>query len=214
MIINAHTHQPSSADISVINFYPYQSIPEVRENDLLSAGLHPWFLKDINIDEALIQLEALCQNQKIAVVGECGLDKNMDNIEIQKNVFKCHIELSEKHKLPIVIHSVKTHHFILEMRNKLTATMPWLVHGFQGSKELALQFSSQNIFISFGAAIMVHPDKFQTILNQVDLDFVLFETDDKNISISEIYQQAAKLLNMPVGLLEKRIENNFKRWIG
>ncbi|WP_066630357.1 TatD family hydrolase [Labilibacter marinus] len=213
MLIDAHTHSASKGvDLSIINCYP----SEVQLNDsyVYSCGIHPWYIKPEKTEEWISGIDSLCKNNNIVAIGECGLDKNIDDLEYQKEVFKTQIRLSEQYKLPCIIHSVKTHHLILEIKKETRAQMPWLVHGFSGSIETAQQFASQNIFISFGENLIKHPDKFKKLLNQVDMDFVLFETDDSDVTIQEVYREAAKLLNKDLAWLENKIEMNFNRFLG
>ncbi|TLX77084.1 TatD family deoxyribonuclease [Labilibacter sediminis] len=212
MIIDAHTHRVKNKSAkALINFYPYEDVSKIREGDLLSAGIHPWFIHQHNVDDAFLKLEKLCENKIIDAIGECGIDHYVEDIETQKNVFKRHIAFSGRYKLPMVIHSVKTSHLMLEMHKMHAQNFPWIIHGFQGKIETAKQFSKQNIFISFGEKLLEQPQKYKSLLNEVDMDFVLFETDDCKREVIEIYQAAAEMLNLPLPELEKRIENNFNR---
>ncbi|MGQ1785489.1 TatD family hydrolase [Saccharicrinis sp. GN24d3] len=214
MLIDCHTHQRSpKADIAIINQYPYDFKSD-SEKHKYSCGIHPWFIQEDKIKSWLNVLVTLCQQKKIVAIGECGLDKNIENIEFQKNVFEPQIRLSEQYKLPVVIHSVKTHHLISEIRKKCHVKQPWIIHGFNGSIEMGQQFVKQNIFISFGQDLIKRPDKFQKILSRLNMDFVLLETDDCDISIVDVYRQAAKLLNLDMGLLENKIEANFNSVFG
>ena len=210
MIIDTHTHiLKEAAGVSVLNFYPYDDLPKVEMPNLLSCGIHPWFIQENKLDIWLRNIEHYCQKKTIIAIGECGLDKNIENIQLQKEVFKRQISLSEQYGLPMIIHSVKMYHMVLEIRKITQAKQPWIIHGYQGSIETANQFVKQNIFISFGESLLKKSDKLKSVLNQIDIDFLLFETDDSNISIKAIYKHAAKLLGLDEGLLEKKIESNF-----
>lgn len=97
-----------------------------KENKFLSLGIHPWDLSNnakedsIKIEKALNKIESIIQNNKIFGIGECGLDKliNID-LEYQKNIFVKQIELSIKYNKPLIIHSVKTHNNIIELKKNL-----------------------------------------------------------------------------------------------
>lgn len=132
-------------------------------------------------------------------------------MNLQKSIFEQQIALSEKYTLPLIIHSVKTHHLVLELKKQINAKQTWIIHGYNSSVQTAQHFIDQEIFISFGENLIKHPDKFKNILNQVDLNFVLLETDDSNIGIGDVYRQAAKLLDMELNVLIKKIEENFKQ---
>ncbi len=212
MLINIHTHRIADADITILNSYPDVQLPDLESPHKLSCGIHPWYIHQFNAEEALSTLEWHCSHGKIQVLGECGLDVNIENISFQKEIFIRQIELSEKYGLPIIIHSVKTHHFILELRNQLNCNQPWLVHGYTGSKETAQQFAKQNIFISFGKFLIRHSERADTLINQTDLNFILLETDDSDYKIEEIYNQAASLLKIPTPELEHIMHSNYIRF--
>ncbi len=212
MLIDCHTHRLKlDADVSILNCYPENKLPESNGSHKLSCGIHPWFVEGSEIDILLNKIEKMCLQNKIVAIGECGLDKNRGALILQKSVFIEQIGLSEQYGLPCILHSVKSHHLVLKARKQLAAKQPWLIHGFNGSIEMILQLSKQNIFISLGENLIKYPDRFKRLLNQVNMDFVLLETDDSDISITAIYEQAATLLEIPMGKLEKRIEANFKR---
>ena len=208
MLIDVHTHKKSEgADLSVVNLYPEDVA--LSGSHIYSCGIHPWYIQEEKVKEWLSHIEQLCRQQKIVAIGECGLDKNSENIKLQKDVLKAQIKLSEQYKLPVIIHSVKTHHRVLELRKTTLSRQPWIIHGYNGSIETLKQFARQNIFVSFGEKLIRYPDKMQQLLNQVNLDFVLLETDDSDISIVEIYRQFSKLLGMEQEELETKIETNF-----
>ncbi|GAF03522.1 TatD family hydrolase [Saccharicrinis fermentans] len=215
MFFDCHTHHYSVGDhVSVINYDPGDPIFRTVRLPICSCGIHPWYIHAYKIDNDLAQIESLCLHQKIVAIGECGLDKNTDDLELQKCVFERQIRLSERYELPLIIHSVKTHHIISEIRKRSKSKQPWIVHGYKGSIEMAQQFVKQNIFISFGENLLSHGHKFEMLLQQVNMDFVLFESDDSHISIVDVYEQAARLLCLDVRWLEKKIEMNFNTVFG
>ena len=215
MFIDCHTHHYSQGDhVSIINYNPGDPIFSSLKLPLCSCGIHPWFIHADTIENNLTQIEYLSLHKKIVAIGECGLDKYTNDLGLQEHVFKRQIELSEQYGLPVIIHSVKTHHIISEIRKKSLAKQPWIIHGYKGSIEMAQQFVKQNIFISFGENLMMDGHKFEKLLQQVNMDFVLLESDDSRISIVDVYKQAASLLGRDVSWLEKKIEMNFNTVFG
>jgi TatD DNase family protein len=212
MLINAHTHHIIEADISVINTYPYESFPEVIAPNMYSCGIHPWHIFEEDIEKSLLLIKGLCESKSIQAIGECGLDKNIEDMELQMHIFKDQIKLSEEFGLPVIIHSVKTHHLITEIRKKVKARQNWMIHGFCGSVETAHQLIKQKNFLSFGEFLMKHPEKMKSVLKQVDLNFVLLETDDKVFPIETLYKQVANWLGISLEYLETQITHNFKRF--
>ncbi len=211
MFINAHTHKLGKGDIVIFNKYPLDEFPEVAENVLFSCGIHPWFIKDTNLEQSFDAIRIHCERNQIIAIGECGLDKYIENMPLQEEVFIKHIQISEQYKLPLIIHSVKSHHLILEIRKKSKAKQSWIIHGFNGSTETAQQFIKQNIFLSLGPNLFKNRDKVFKLLNTIDMNYVLFETDDTDIDIRKIYFDATCILNKSESEIEHQIMSNFKR---
>lgn len=209
--INIHSH--SSKNVSVLdsieiyNTNPMQDfvIPHLA----FSAGIHPWDAENKNIDWYLSLLQKLIKHENCIAVGECGLDYSTNtNKQLQQTLFKHHINLSESSQLPLIIHCVRAFHDLLAIRKALSPSMPWIIHGFTRKEETALQCINSGMYISFGSAILrkqeTHP------IEIVPKNKLFLETDTTDIDISEIYQNAAKLMNLTTEELCQIIEVNFK----
>lgn len=211
MIIDSHTHQISDADIAILNFYPENPKPIVHPSILLSCGIHPWFIKSMNLEEAFKRLEQLCANKEIQAIGECGLDTHAGDLELQKMVFERQIKLSDQYQLPLIVHSVKTHHLVLNYKKQSKSKQFWIIHGFNSTIESAQQFIKQEIFISFAQNLILNPIKATKLLNQMDTNYLLLETDNSATNIREIYKSIASLMHITVHQLENKIAQNFKK---
>ncbi len=219
MFVNAHTHILNPEESSVINIYPWDQLPALSKQHLLSCGIHPWHINNIQLEKAFAQLRNLCEKQLISAIGECGLDKYVEDIPKQEVIFLQQIELSEYYQLPLIIHSVKSHHLILNDRKKTKAKQPWIIHGFSGSFEMAEQYIKQNIFLSLGPNLFRSMEKAKQLINRININFVLLETDDTDMDIKDIYLKTKDLLGISENELENKLMLNFKRifkegWIG
>lgn len=112
---DAHTHTFSKEEnvLSVVNKYP------VSENfsHRFSIGIHPWFIKVKTLNTQFTVLEEKIQHKNCLAIGECGLDKLTEvDFQTQKEVFVTQIQLSEKYKKPLIIHCVKAHQEIIELK--------------------------------------------------------------------------------------------------
>ena len=91
--------------------------------------------------------------------------------------------------------------------------MPWMVHGFVGSEQLAEQLIRANICISFGSAILdPHREKVRESLRFVAAkypQFLFLETDESDSGIAAIYAETEKCLEIPKDLLLHTINNNY-----
>ncbi len=199
MYLNAHTHQTNADHNSII-------ISNIRVNDeaitlpqgdniFFSAGIHPWDLKDLR--SAWYENLAILLNYKqVLAVGECGLDKNIDTaLEFQLEVFTRHIQLSEAHQLPLIIHNVGYSHEILRLHKSLQIKQAWIIHGFRGKPELALQYLQAGFYLSYGEKF--NPESVKI----TPLDKLLIETDESQVPIEDLYHSIAELLGCEVGEL-------------
>ncbi|NJM16634.1 MAG: hypothetical protein HC896_15845 [Bacteroidales bacterium] len=101
-------------------------------------GLHPWFIKPETEENDFLAIENACKEKKIMAIGECGLDKlKAPPMARQIEIFNRHVALSETYKIPMIIHCVRAHDQVIAARQAQLASMPWILHGFAGSKELA-----------------------------------------------------------------------------
>lgn len=214
MFYNIHTHSVNNNENirAIVNIENTIDI-SLYNNQLYSYGIHPWKVSETDnlFDNKIKELNYLCSNNMLTAIGECGVDMLYPDVEKQKQVFVSQIEISEYYKLPVIIHSVKANHIILELRKTTKSTQPWIIHGFNGSVQLAKQFADKNIYVSFGEAILKNPDKYKSIINAIDLNYMFLENDISKKSIIDIYNQAADLLGINIVDLQKKIQNNIDK---
>lgn len=141
-----------------------------------SLGLYPSFSKEKkNIIEK--ELEFIKKNKnKIISIGECGLDYQIpEDKKKQKDMFLKAIELCEKLKKPIIVHSRKAEKECLDLleSSKLKKV---LLHCFSGKKSLIKRGYALGYYFSIPANI-VKLQHFQTLVGMVDMSKLLTETD-------------------------------------
>ncbi len=212
MYINIHTHRcDESADIYILNCHSQNTIPEKNTKELLSCGIHPWYLKELDIEKVLREINSYASSRKIVAIGECGLDSNCQNIELQRYAFEKQICISEEQKLPLIIHSVKQHHEVLRLRKKYKSTQPWIVHGFRGKIDLFKQFEKQNIFVSLGPSFFKDVKKAKLFMDKANLRYLFLETDDTEMEIKQLYDFVEENTIISNDMWIEIIEDNFKK---
>lgn len=211
--IDFHTHKqdiPDSNIIQVINLFPngYSGQP------YCSMGVHPWYIKEINIESDFKVIRDNIELKNILSIGECGLDKICDvDYELQKKVFDAQIQIAEEFFVPIVIHCVKSYRELLEQKRKSASGIDWIIHGFKGSVELAKQLMNEEFYFS------VSPTEKWSVkqingLKIIPLEKLFLETDDSDVSIKIIYQNYSNLTETPIEQLKEQILNNFNKILG
>lgn len=165
---NFHTHQFTNQSniLELVNQYPQDfdaSIP------FYSIGIHPWYIKDEQIDTDLKIIEEKLQTKNCLALGECGLDKRIEiPLEQQIKVFEKQLALAEKYNKPVVIHCVAAFQEVIEIKKRLKISVPLIIHGFSKNSQIASQFIKEGFYISFGKYLLKNPDLkavFQNVPN-------------------------------------------------
>lgn len=206
MFLDAHTH--SSEGNGIYNFIVGKD--SILPSRPYSSGIHPWYLSDVTFEEQLNQLKTYAENPLCIAIGEAGLDKRCETPwETQTRAFKKQIELAEQLQKPLIIHCVKAHQELLPY--KKTNSVPWILHGFNQKQTVGHPLLEHGFYVSFGKALLQEESNASSFIRQVPSDRIFLETDEAEFSIKEIYQAAAKRLDLPLEKLESILQANFDR---
>lgn len=207
MLIDIHSHQDEPIDgIRVVNLIFESNKLYTNLPPYFSVGIHPWYIEN-DITTQLGQLFDFIVKHRPVAIGECGLDKIKGaDLLIQESVFRAQIELSERHKLPLIIHCVKTFEKVIELKKIFNPEMPWIIHGFNKKPELAKQLIQQGFYIS----INKFSSNTQKALLEIPIEKLFLETDEQTSPLSELYEKVASTKNITRKELENSILNNFK----
>lgn len=203
-LYNCHTHIARNPELEIFSSFPGQ-----RSTTFHSIGIHPWKVTE---KQATKELQILNNsiNSKTLALGEIGLDKlTGPALKIQKDVFKKQIEISEKEKLPVILHCVKSWNEISSLKRELNPKQIWIFHGFNKANIL-MDVLKENVMISIGAAIL-NNIKLQHTISEIPNNMLLLETDNSEIQIEVIYEKVAQLKGITLLLLTEIIDQNFKR---
>ena len=217
-ILDIHTHK--SEDVShgraIINFpLPVDdslclSALGVRtagkEGYFYSAGIHPWKLTERNAEEQFELLQQLLVKEQFVAVGEAGFDKlTAAPMELQVRMFEKQVELSEKYRLPLIIHCVKAMEELLAVKKEFRPVQPWIWHGFRGKPQQARQLMENGMYLSFGEH---YPE--QTV-RTMPVDRMFLETDDSPVDIEEVLHRVARTRGTDVEELRQAIRENIQK---
>ena len=185
-------------------------------------GIHPWHIKAAAENWAE-DLAALLQNDPLAFVGECGIDRLKNpNTEAQLAIFKTHIKLAKQYNRALIIHAVKAD-CVLE---PLLAELPerTVFHSFTGSIEWGQQIQNRGLFIGLNFSILRKKNAAQ-IIKSLNLSRVLLETDgpyqsgEKGVetmpqNLPQLAQKIAELRGISVAELAKHLNTARLNFIG
>lgn len=204
MYINIHSHHAGTG--TVIQNY-YSGFAAIPATGYYSAALHPWYITEIVWQQELALLTAVSNQKNIVAIGECGLDKICDtNFVLQQTVFAAQIQLANTISKPLIIHCVKAYDEVLEALRQQQNKMPVIFHGFNKSKELAMQLIHKGYYLSFGGALA--QPHLQTVLAALPVEKIFLETDDAAVSIENIYKLAAAALQIDINALSLQLQKN------
>lgn len=217
--LDIHTHTKLSIDDSVsVNCLSLEDLrSETTRSEFSSAGIHPWWLEEINSDEIITlkkHVENLAKTGKLWAIGETGFDRTYPEfLDLQKELFDWHLNLAEAHNLPMVIHNVRAGSDFLEVLKRVKPTIPWIFHDFRGNEELvkSLLKLHPKCFFSFGISLDNSP-QVRELLPLLPLENIFLETDNqKHLDIHDIYIRASEALKIDVDFLKSQIWHNFKK---
>ncbi len=140
---------------------------------------------------------------QVLAIGESGFDRlRGGDIESQFKAFKCHIKKSEEFGKPLIVHMVRSSDLLLKTRKDLTVHEPWIIHGFRGKPQEALQLLRAGMFLSFGEYYNVEA------LRATPTDRLFLETDESTCGIETIYNKVACDLQLGVEVLREVVKKN------
>ena len=145
-------------------------------------GVHPHAASEYNqeVEDKLIELS---KNENVRAIGEIGLDYYYDNSprDVQVQVFKKQIELANKLKLPIVVHSreaAKETFDIISSYKEKYKDLKFLIHCFSQSVEMMREYVKMGCYIALGGVVTFKNSKVpKEVAKEVPLENLLLETD-------------------------------------
>ena len=154
------------------------------------------FADDVT-DKDISLLDEQLKNENVIAVGEIGLDYyyTKENKKKQIDLFENMLNLAEKHKLPVIVHSRKSMQDtfdILKMHDVVGS-----MHCYLGSAEMAKQFIKLGFYIGIAGPI-THSNNKKTrkMAKDIDINNMLVETDSPYLPPEEKRGQKNTSLNI------------------
>lgn len=171
-----------------------------------ALGIHPHFLPSLTACQVLSLLEEqLSQsNQACVAVGECGLDAMVsDSAQHQETILKGQLEIAQSARLPVVLHSRKTHNRLLQIIKQSRFTQGGVIHAFSGSEQEAKQFIALGFKLGVGG-IITYPraNKTRRAIAAVPLEHLVLETDSPDMPLCGFQGQINTPSQLPLILNE------------
>lgn len=167
---------------SAYNFY--SSLEAIKlskkyDNVFANVGIHPENTNEIE-EDTLILIEELAKEDKVVAIGEIGLDFHREgfNKEFQKKYFKSQIELANRVKKPIVVHSREAMGETIEILKNNPVSKESVIHCFSGSVESAKILLELGFSFSIGGVVTFKNAKtLPEVVKFLPIEKILLETD-------------------------------------
>ncbi len=201
-------------------------------------GLHPWRVRERTPGWQEV-LRACWQAFSDAAVGETGLDRWIENSDIEAQVacFRWQLEQAAQEDRPLTVHCLRAFGLLEEiLRDAPRPARGVLLHSYGGPLEMVPGF------VRLGAYFSVSPYFFHErkreqleVFKAVPLDRLLIETDAPDMrppaelnpnpltlpdgvevnspaNLLFCYEKTAALLNMQLAELAEQVADNYRRW--
>ena len=206
MYINIHGHNQAGSiqEWVMRNLFASEYPPDDLEHGYFSVGFHPYNIGKADPEEVLNKVRLATENLRVLAVGEIGLDKSIEApMDLQYRIFKAQVEIAEMADLPVILHVVKAFNEMIRFMKEYKPSVPMIIHGYNGGKQMAGDLVEAGFFISFGEAIAREHSGIVEALLAVPLDRLFLETDEGDMDIREIYEMAASIK----GISEKELRD-------
>ncbi len=152
------------------------------ENFYTSVGYHPENCDELrgrSMTSLMDDLEELLGlSDKIAAIGEVGLDYHYDGYdrEFQKKLLCAQTEFAAAHSLPLIFHCRDATEDFLQILRRYRPR--GVVHCFSGAPEVAEEIVSLGLYVGFtGLLTFKNAKKVKKSFEIVPIDRILLETD-------------------------------------
>lgn len=212
--INIHGHRQANSieEWVMMNLMAKDFPPDDIENGYYSVGFHPYNIGKADEQETLDKVRMAVDHPRVLAVGEIGLDQSIEApMEEQLRIFEKQVEIAESANLPVVLHVVRSFNEMVGFMKTQQPVVPMIIHGYNGSPQMAEELVKAGFLISFGEAITREHSKIIEALQRVPVERMFLETDEGEMDIRELYLFAAEVKGISVDHLRVQILGNVRR---
>jgi TatD DNase family protein len=144
-----------------------------------AVGVHPHDATTYN-EEVRQQLRELAREPEVVAIGEFGLDyfRMLSPREVQREVFRAHLELARECNLPCIIHVRDSHEDVMELLREYGQGLRGVFHCFSGNVAQAEEcLSFEGFMLSFAGPLTRQGNELPEVARMAPLDRILVETD-------------------------------------
>lgn len=176
-------------------------------NMYVAIGIHPSDVGKCSVEE-LEKIYNEYNNGKIVAIGEIGLDYSYtkENKKEQIDLFKTQIELANRLKLPICVHSRDASLDTYLTLKECPAKYGTLMHCFSPTEDLVRLVLENGYMVAFGGNITYKRAKsFSRYMDMIPVEQIVIETDSPYLPPVPLRGTVNTSENLPI-ILEKLSE--------
>lgn len=177
------------------------------KNMYVAIGIHPSDVGKCSVEE-LEKIYNEYNNGKIVAIGEIGLDYSYtkENKKEQIDLFKTQIELANRLKLPICVHSRDASLDTYLTLKECPAKYGTLMHCFSPTEDLVRLVLENGYMVAFGGNITYKRAKsFSRYMDMIPVEQIVIETDSPYLPPVPLRGTVNTSENLPI-ILEKLSE--------
>lgn len=203
-----------------------------------SAGIHPHWLaaaglsvgdNNSRLDEIRQHLVMHLQSPYCRALGETGLDELIETPRaLLESLLIWHLLLAAEFNKPVILHSVRAHHYLLPILKEYSPIRGGVIHAFSGSYETAKQYWELGFYLGIGGTITYErAAKTRSAVQKMPLESLLLETDAPDMplqgfqgqrnspeKIIEVGNCLANLRAQPLAQIAQQTSANAQRLFG
>ena len=219
------------------NATDYQSSVQTLE---IAAKYHPMVLAAIGVHPWTANSEADCQLDKfeglikanetlVEAIGEIGLDgkypQNEQTRRRQQKIFEFFLQMAERHRLPVIVHSRSALEDVLVTLPKYNLQKV-LLHWYDGPTEKLQSIRDLGYLISVGPPVL-YSRRMSEIAREADLSMLLTETDGpvtysgpfkgrktKPSFVIDVAKKLVEIKSLSSKAIQEALTTNFKELLG
>ena len=141
-----------------------------------AIGIHPEEVDNYSLDDIKF-IEKNLNNKKVVAIGEIGLDYHYskENKEKQIKLFELQLDIANKYKFPVIIHSRDATEDTINILRKYN--IKGVIHSFSGSLETAKIYIKMGFLLGINGVVTFKNCNLKDILVNIGLNNIILETD-------------------------------------
>lgn len=209
--VHSHCREAGGRDnaVRLCNVFAREYAEGKWQGRICSVGVHPWHVREGAWESDVAIVCRAAENPRVVAVGEAGLDGCCETaLDVQRQAFEAQVRIAAEAGVPLIVHLVKALDVFFAVFRDSALSVPFVVHGFRGSREMAAQLMDWGGSISFGAALLTPSEKLKEAVRAVPVERLFLETDEAACGIEEVYEAAARIRDDEPNDLKRAVQDN------